>query len=331
MSRYKHKKTRVGVYFQYNGSSYKLFEAINFGTKTEPELKIKSLSETYMQIKDDQNRFDGQFHVGQMIRFVDGNHVEFTYHKDGSILEEVIHPSGEKEYSNPYGTGERWTPLSEVTTCQPVMIFQIKSLASYRKAFVEEKYGLKNYFVKNDRLFVFAQGQEVIVLVYIKHKDYPLAKYCFDDAIYSDVIMKLGESLELCVFIQKQKNYDNRKAMINNHFMFVDRLDGVKYLEEELYSHIFHKPFVDFLEVVQEGNCYFDFSEAMMQVMESADPFYNDLIARGTPILVHKPVLVRRLLDNQRGNYEEYLKKNKKSQMQYIIALYQQMSLELSL
>jgi len=112
MARHKHKNPRVNVYFKYKGSYFKLLEAINFGTKTAPELKIKGLTETYMQIKDDQHRFDGQIHEGQLIRFVDGNHLEFTYHKDGSILTEVIQPNAGKEYSNPYGTGERWTPQS---------------------------------------------------------------------------------------------------------------------------------------------------------------------------------------------------------------------------
>ena len=82
MSRHKHKNPRVKVYFQYKGRYFRLLEAINFGTKTTPELKIKGLAETYLQTKDDQHRFDGKFHVGQLIRYVDGNHVEFTYHKD---------------------------------------------------------------------------------------------------------------------------------------------------------------------------------------------------------------------------------------------------------
>ena len=86
MARHKHKNPRVKVYFRYRGRFFRLLEAINFGTKTAPELKIKGLAETYMQTKDDQHRFDGKFHVGQLIRFIDGKNVEFTYHKDGSIL-----------------------------------------------------------------------------------------------------------------------------------------------------------------------------------------------------------------------------------------------------
>ena len=168
MSRHKHKNPRVKVYFRYKGRCFRLLEAINFGSKSSPELKIKGLTETYLQTKDDQHRFDGKFHVGQLIRFIDGNHVEFTYHKDGSILSEVLNPTG-KEYFNAYGQGERWTPIAEITTYQPVMIFQILSLVDYRPAFIEDKYGLKNYIVKNERLFEFQRGQGIMVLIYLKH------------------------------------------------------------------------------------------------------------------------------------------------------------------
>lgn len=123
-------------------------EAINFGTKTSPELKIKGLAETYIQTKDKQHRFDGRFHVGQLIRFIDGKNVEFTYHKDGSILSEVILPSGKKEYFNAYGQGERWTPMSEITTYQPVLISQISSIDLYKPAFIDNKYGLKTMLSK---------------------------------------------------------------------------------------------------------------------------------------------------------------------------------------
>ena len=163
MSKHKHKNPRVKVYFQYKERCFRLLEAINFGSKSSPELKIKGLAETYLLTKDDQHRFDGKFHVGQLIRFIDGNHVEFTYHKDGSILSEVLNPTG-KEFFNAYGQGERWTPIAEITTYQPVMIFQILSLVDYRPAFIEDKYGLKNYIVKNERLFEFQRGQGIMVL-----------------------------------------------------------------------------------------------------------------------------------------------------------------------
>lgn len=322
MARHKHKKLRGKVFFKYKGNCYKLFEAINFGTKISPELKLTGLTETYMQIKDDKHQFDGNLHVGQLIRFVEGNHVEFTYHKDGLILTKVIQSSGEKEYNNPYGNGEKWTPLADITTYQPVMVFQISSLSGYRRAFIEEKYGLKNYIVKNDRMFELQGGQGVLVLVYLKHKDYPLAKYCFDDTIYSDVIMNIGENLELCILIQKQMHPDNERRMIKNHFLFVDKLDGFEYLSEVLRNHIFDQTFAEFMNVVQEGNHYFDISETMMRVIESVDPLYESLMTEKIPIQVHKPTLVKMLLDRLDGKYDEFLKLSRGEQMKSTLMLY---------
>ena len=316
MARHKHKKSRVKVYFRYKENCYKLLEAINFGTRTSPELKINGLAETYLQIKDDQHRFDGNIHVGQLIRFVEGNHV------DGLILTEVIHPSGEKEYTNPYGNGEKWTPLPDITTYQPVMVLQILTLSGYRKSFIEEKYRLKNYIVKNNRIFELQKGQGIVVLVYLKHKDYPLAKYCFDDTIYSDVIMNFSENLELCILIQKQMHPDNTEGIIKNQFLFVDKLDGFEYLSEVLRNHIFDQTFAEFLNVVQEGNRYFNISETMMQIIESVDPLYESLMAEKLPIQVHKPTLVKLLLDGLDGKYDEYLKLSKDEQMKTVLVLY---------
>lgn len=308
------------MYFRYKGRCFRLLEAINFGSKSSPELKIKGLTETYLQTKDDQHRFDGKFHVGQLIRFIDGNHVEFTYHKDGSILSEVLNPTG-KEYFNAYGQGERWTPIAEITTYQPVMIFQILSLVDYRPAFIEDKYGLKNYIVKNERLFEFQRGQGMMVLVYLKHKDFPLAKYCFDDKIYSDVLMKFGENLELCIFIQKQLTPDNAGSTRNN-FTFVDRLDGFEYMSSILLHHIFDKTFADFMNVVQEGGRYFDISEKMMQVIESVDPLYDYLLKEKLPIHLHKPELIRRLLDSLEGKYDGYLSMSLEKRLARVLGLY---------
>lgn len=318
MARHKHKNPRVKVFFRYRGRCFRLLEAINFGTKTAPELKIKGLAETYMQTKDDQHRFDRHFHVGQLIRFIDGKNVEFTYHKDGSILSEVVMSPGHKEYFNPYGKNEKWTPLSEIDSYQPVMVLQILSLADYRPAFIENKYGLKNYIVKNERLFEFQRGQGMMVLIYLKHKDFPLAKYCFDDMNYSDVLMKFGENLELCIFIQKQLTPDNAGSTRNN-FSFVDKLDGFEYLSNVLKNHIFNPRAASFISGIQEGGCYFDVSEQMMRVIESVGKFYVHIQKVGVPNLIQESRLVRMLLDKLDGKYDEYLAMNEDEQMKYVL------------
>lgn len=321
MGRHRHKNPRVNVYFKYKGNCFKLLETINFGSKTTPELKIKGLTETYMQIRDDEKRFDGKLHEGQFIRFVDGKHLEFTYHKDGTILVKVIHPSGQKEYYNPYGEGERWTPMVNITTFQPIMIFLISSIASYHPTYIEEKYGLINYIVKNDQIFEFSKGQGALVLIYLRNKNYPLAKYCFE-GIYSDVLMSLNDKLDLCIMIQKQSGKEGAGSWQMNNFIFLDKLDGFYYLNGVLKDHIFDPDFAEFMNIVQEGNCYFDISEKMMQVIESVDPLYKAFKSNGITAKIRKPILVRCLLDSLNGNYDEYLNLPKERQEQYIIGLY---------
>ena len=67
----------------------------------------------------------------------------------------------------------------------------------------EMKNGLINYIISNDGIFEFSKRQDALVLIYLRNKNYPLAKYCFE-AIYSDVIMSLNDNLDLCIMIQKQ-------------------------------------------------------------------------------------------------------------------------------
>jgi len=321
MSRHKHKNPRVKVYFRHKGHLFKLIEAINFGTKSSPELKIKGLTETCMQIRNDQRRFDGNIRVGQYVRFVDGNHVEFTYHKDGSILEEIIQPSGEKIHSNPYGEGDRWTPMADITTYQPIMIFLISSLATYQPTFIEEKKGLINYVIKNDSIFEFSRGQGALVLIYFRNKNYPLAKYCFE-GIYSDVLMSFNDSLDLCIMIQKQSGKEGAGSWQMNSFLFLDKLDGFNYLNSVLRNHIFDPVMADFMSAVQKDGLYFDILEEMMQVMESVDPLYEEFKNNRTPILVHKPTIVRCLLDYLDGKYDEYLKQPKEKRLIRLKCLY---------
>jgi len=109
---------------------------------------------------------------------------------------------------------------------------------------------------------------------------------------------------------------------MRNNFTFVDKLDGFEYISSILLKHIFDKTFADFMNVVQEGDCYFDISEKMMQVMESVDPLYDRLLTEKMPILVHKPELIRMLLDKLGGEYDEYLRMSDEERLKRILATY---------
>ena len=63
MSRHKHKNPRLKVYFQYKGRYFRLLEAINFGTKTTPELKIKGLAETICRVELAEERVDQKMYT----------------------------------------------------------------------------------------------------------------------------------------------------------------------------------------------------------------------------------------------------------------------------
>ena len=89
-----------------------------------------------------------------------------------------------------------------------------------------------------------------------------------------------------------------------------------------MVKHIFDKTFADFMNIVQEGERYFDISEKMMQVIESVDPLYNRLLAEKVPIQIHKPELIRMLLDKLDGKYDEYLGQTEEERMKYVMILY---------
>ena len=109
---------------------------------------------------------------------------------------------------------------------------------------------------------------------------------------------------------------------MSNNFTFVDRLDGYEYMSNILVKHIFDKTFADFMNIVQEGGRYFDISEKMMQVIESVDPLYNRLLAEKVPIQIHKPELIRLLLDKLDGKYDNYLEQKEEKRMKYVMMLY---------
>ena len=76
------------------------------------------------------------------------------------------------------------------------------------------------------------------------------------------------------------------------------------------------------MNIVQEGGRYFDISEKMMQVIESVDPLYNRLLAEKVPIQIHKPELIRSLLDKLDGKYDDYLEQKEEKRMKYVMMLY---------
>ena len=134
--------------------------------------------------------------------------------------------------------------------------------------------------------------------------------------------MSLNDSLDLCIMIQKQSGKEGAGSWQMNSFLFLDKLDGFNYLNGVLRDHIFNPVMADFMSAVQEEDLYFDISEEMMQVIESANPLYEEFKKKGVPIHVHKPTLVRCLLDTLNGNYDDYLNLPKERQLIRLKGLY---------
>ena len=89
-----------------------------------------------------------------------------------------------------------------------------------------------------------------------------------------------------------------------------------------LCRHIFGPNFAGFMKIVQEGDRYFDVSEKMMQVIESVDPLYDYLLKEKLPIHLHKPELIRRLLDSLEGKYDGYLSMSLEKRLARVLGLY---------
>lgn len=76
------------------------------------------------------------------------------------------------------------------------------------------------------------------------------------------------------------------------------------------------------MAVVQAGDRYFGISEKIMQVIESVDSLYEYLKKENLPLPVHKPTLIRKLLDKLDGNYDEYLRMSESDKEQYLKLLF---------
>ena len=59
-----------------------------------------------------------------------------------------------------------------------------------------------------------------------------------------------------------------------------------------------------------------------MQVIETVDPLYNYLLKEKLPIYVHKPELIRKLLDTLNGKYDEYLSSPLEKRLAFVLGLY---------
>lgn len=133
-------------------------------------------------------------------RFV--HQVEMSYHKDGSFLHK-LKDSGNIEYFNPYGNGERWTSTTNIRDFQPIFNIAIRRMEIYNTScdFPILKSKEAVYICEIEELFE-KEGTYFLVC-YIRNKKFPVNRFTNSNS-YSDVIVSLNKELDLCIFIQRQ-------------------------------------------------------------------------------------------------------------------------------
>ena len=288
------KKSEHNVYIKIKQNYIKLFRLIVFETDGLPELKIKDCATEYLLIKGNKV-VPSQIESGQMIRFE--QNLEFTYHKDGAMLQEVIPKNGKKEYQNPYGLNETWTPVDEIKEFQPFLNINIRNIFGYKliETLEEERLSRKNYICENDVLF--KKGCTYNVLIYLRNTSLPMCCYTTND-MYSDRICNIDSKLDVCIYIQKHRFTDFVNCPLNT-FIFLDRAESIDLMRNTLFDKVFDK---DFEYYIQESFGGFVFlHEELLKLLDLIDYLYICVLV-GKRKIIHKPQFVKYVMEKVGSN-----------------------------
>ena len=277
------KQSEHVVYVKLIKGYIKLFRLLVFDTDGIPEFKLKDLSSTYCLIKDDNNVYPSQIRVGQQICYVQD--IEFTYHKDGTMFQEIIidKKNAQKDHQNPYGKFEKTTPINEIKDFQPFLTIDLRNLSEYELSQETEK-EKKQKFVhicKNDDLF--KSNESFQVLIYIKAHIIPFCRYSTKE-IYSNIICNINDTLDVCLYIQKHKFTDYDSIPINS-FCFLDKSESIGLMKETLNSHIFDGDFSSYLNDVFGG--FAILNEDFLRLQDIIDELFVTKL-RDKKIILHK-------------------------------------------
>lgn len=192
---------KIKVYFSMNNRCYKLFNVIQIGKTGSVDLKITDFYPHFIIQSNKVDSDKGFLEEGELENSSFIQKAEMSYHKDGSCLykNKDIIPA---QYNNPYGKGERWTRTDTITDFQPIMHIAIRRMAIYSKSCVSptDKSKERIYICNNDELF--GKDGTYLVILYLRNKKTTVN--CFTTPkVYSDIIAKLSEELDLCIFIQR--------------------------------------------------------------------------------------------------------------------------------
>lgn len=289
------------VYFKMDGRCYGLFNVIQMGKDGIVDLKITDYYSNVIIVSKKYNDENGFLTEEEMEKSRLIQHAEMSYHKDGSFLHKMM--DGDKpEYSNPYGQGERWTTTNSIKDFQPIMNIAIRRMGIYNKSSLEPIIKSKelSYVCENDDLF--EKNGTYLVILYIRNAKLPINCYT-SIQLYSDVLAKLNEELDLCIFIQrhqypKPKPYYSKiwNCMVtpysNNSINFCNKESSKDEMMDKFHNTIFNANFHYFLSCMTDDK-FINLSEDKLLLIDEVDIFYKGHEGK---MPVNKPTFIKLIL-----------------------------------
>ncbi len=301
---------KIKVFIKTEKYFYRLFHLIQIGKSGKIELKITDYYNHFIVLSKCSNSEVSYLKEEDLdkSRFI--SKAEMTYHNDGSMLHK-LKDGNKPEYRNPYGKGARWTEIDQILDFQPVFKIYIRSMRICKTfAYLPKSIPEKELFVceNND---LFEDTGTYAVYVYIRNKNHPINCYS-TDKVYSNILMKLNEELELCVLIQRYKfppakPYYSKifRATVTpsptNSIDFFNKETSKEEFIETLKNNVFNLLFNQYLKILNNGE-FTIFTEEMLKVIDEIDVMYSS----DKYNQISKPTFVRNMLIRLNGNLKEF-------------------------
>lgn len=295
------KGEKIKVYFKMDGRYYTLFNVIQMGANGMVDLKITDFYNKLViateNVRDDEKGYLTETEMRNS-RFV--HKTEMSYHQDGSCLHK-LKDEGNREYSNPYGEGERWTPTDKISDFQPIFHIAIRRMEIYNKSYETPILKSKEVPYICDNADLFEKKESYLVICYIRNKNFTINRFT-TSKVYSDIIASLNQKLDLCIFIQKysypmpKPYYDEHfKGLItpylNNSINFCNKEYSKEEMMDKLRNSVFNPDFNHFLYEMTNGN-FFNFTEEKLQLIDQVNIFTG----KGGKLSVSTPVFIKLVL-----------------------------------
>lgn len=274
-------RDNIEVFIKANNRYFGLFNVVQLGKNGVVDLKITDLFNK-MILSPVGHRDRGYFVESDLAdtRFI--RRMEMSYHKDGSLLYK-FNNEGIDRYKNPRGEGNRWVATSDISDFHPIMTMAIRRV-SICKCLQDIKVESRNqiYVCENDELFGIDGGY--FVVLYVRNKLWPICRYS-TPKLYSDRLVELSESIDLCMFIRKcsytkpQSYYSeefkgNITPYLYNSFKFCDDEALKSEIRKDFANTVFSLDLNNGLEQIGGGE-FVLLSEDKIKIMCEIDALYR--------------------------------------------------------